>query len=54
MGNVNSDAHARNVAVAQRLHSATFGGGETRHENAEASKIGGVDEVAPPRFQSLL
>ncbi len=54
MGKRESDAHVRGAAVAQRLHSATFGGGETRHENAEASKIGGVDEVAPPRFQSLL
>lgn len=57
MGNVNSDAHARNVAVAQRLHSATFGGGETRHENAEASKIGGSMKSRHPAsnlFMKLL
>jgi hypothetical protein len=48
MGSVNSDAHARNVAVAQRLHSAIFGGGETRHENAEASKIGGSMKLRHP------
>jgi hypothetical protein len=57
MGNVNSDAHARNVAVAQRLHSATFGGGETRHENAEASEAGGSMKSRHPAsnlFMKLL
>ena len=41
MGKRESDAHVRGAAVAQRLHSAIFGGGETRHENAKASKAGG-------------
>jgi hypothetical protein len=41
MGKRESDAHVRGAAVAQRLRSDPFGGGETRHESAEASKIGG-------------
>ena len=36
MGNAVTYAHARDSAVAQRLHSATFGGGETRHANDES------------------
>jgi hypothetical protein len=48
MGKRESDAHVRGAAVAQRLHSATFGGGETRHENARASKIGGSMKLRHP------
>ena len=57
MGKRESDAHVRDAAVAQRLHSATFGGGETRHENAEASKIGGSMKSRHPAsnlFMKLL
>ena len=41
MGKCESDAHARGAAVAQRLHSATFGGGETRMQMRELQKLGG-------------
>jgi hypothetical protein len=54
MGSLVPNAHARDAAVAQRLHSATFGGGETQHENAKASKVGGPMKSAPPCLQSLL
>ncbi len=43
--------------MAQRLHSATFGGGETRHENAEASEAGGPMKLRHPAsnlFMKLL
>jgi hypothetical protein len=53
MGNREPDAHARDAAVAQRLHSDTFGGGETRHENAEALKIGGSIELRHPASNLL-
>jgi hypothetical protein len=53
MGNREPDAHARDAAVAQRLHSESFGGGETRHENAEALKIGGSIELRHPASFSL-
>jgi hypothetical protein len=42
MGSLVPNAHARGAAVAQRLHSELFGGGETRHANAEATKVGGL------------
>jgi len=46
---VDSDAHARDAAVAQRLHSDLFGGGETRHANAETSlTFGEISEVRQP------
>jgi len=51
---VETDAHARDVAVAQRLHSDLFGGGETRHENAETSlTFGEISEVRQPVSFSL-
>jgi len=36
-----SDAHARGAAVAQRLHSDTFGGGETRMQMRNLQRLGG-------------
>jgi hypothetical protein len=56
-GKRESDAHVRGAAVAQRLHSATFGGGETRHENAKASKAWGPMKLRHPAsnlFMKLL
>jgi hypothetical protein len=54
MGNREPDAHARDAAVAQRLHSDLFGGGETRHANAETSLIfGEISEVRQPASFSL-
>ena len=41
MGWLCADAHARDAAVAQRLHSATFGGGETRMQMRELQRSGG-------------
>ena len=41
MGKRESDAHARSAAVAQRLHSATFGGEETRMQMRELQRSGG-------------
>ncbi len=57
MGKRESDAHVRGAAVAQRLHFATFGGGETRHENAKVSKAGGPMKSRHPAsnlFMKLL
>jgi hypothetical protein len=43
MGIANHDAHARSAAVAQRLHSKTFEGGECSLHNAtKATKVGGL------------
>jgi hypothetical protein len=54
MGSLVTDAHARGAAVAQRLHSESFGGGETRHANAETSLIfGEISEVRQPASFSL-
>jgi hypothetical protein len=36
-----ADAHVRGVAVAQRLHSATFGGGATRMKMRKLQRSGG-------------
>jgi hypothetical protein len=47
-----SDAHARGVAVTQRLRSANFGGGATCL--IQELQRSGVDEVALPRLQNLL
>ena len=41
MGWLCADAHARDAAVAQRLHPATFGGGETRMQMRELQRLGG-------------
>jgi len=42
MGKRRADAHARNVAVAQRLHSDIFGDGElSLHKAAKATMVGG-------------
>jgi hypothetical protein len=51
---IRTDAHARNVAVTQRLRSESFGGGETRHANAETSlTFGEISEVRQPASYSL-
>ena len=43
MGKRRADAHARGVAVAQRLHLNIFGGGEcSLHNAAKATKVGGL------------
>jgi hypothetical protein len=44
MGNREPDAHARDAAVAQRLHSAIFGGGETR-ENESLLTFGEISKL---------
>jgi hypothetical protein len=41
MGNAVTDAHARDAAVAQRLHSKTFGGRETRMQMRRLQRSGG-------------
>jgi hypothetical protein len=41
MGSLVPNAHARGAAVAQRLHSATFGGGETRMQMRRLQRLGG-------------
>jgi hypothetical protein len=41
MGKRESDAHVRGAAVAQRLHSATFGGRATRLQMRKLQKSGG-------------
>jgi hypothetical protein len=47
-----ADAHARGVAVAQRLHSESFGGGETR-ESETSLTFGEISEVWHPASFSL-
>ena len=53
MGNRFADAHARDAAVAQRLHSAPFGGGETRMQMRSFANLGRLTKCATPLPISL-
>jgi hypothetical protein len=53
-GRIGSTRHLMRGLGCNADSSTTFGGGETQHENAKASKVGGPMKSAPPCLQSLL